>query len=85
MKTVKGYHGECNMGSPGGWEYQRMAQMLGKMAWDLIQRNLATGPIGRCNSHWGKGESLSPELTLAWKPGSDGVCWFIQSWGEFSE
>lgn len=41
MKTVKGYHGEWNMGSPGGWEYQRIAQMLGKMAWDLIQQNVA--------------------------------------------
>ena len=40
MKTVKGYHGEWNMGSPGGWEYQRIAQILGKMAWDLIQQNV---------------------------------------------
>ncbi len=40
MKTVKGYHGEWNMGSPGGWEYQRIAQMLGKTAWDLIQHNI---------------------------------------------
>jgi hypothetical protein len=37
MKTVRGYHGEWNMGSPGGWEYQRIAQILGKMAWDRIQ------------------------------------------------
>ncbi len=22
MEAVKGYHGELNMGSPGGWEYQ---------------------------------------------------------------
>ena len=36
MKTVAGYHGEWNMGSPGGWEYQRIAQLLGKMAWNLI-------------------------------------------------
>ena len=43
MKTVKGYHGEWNMGSPGGWEYQRIAQMLGKMAWDLIQQNVEVG------------------------------------------
>ena len=31
METVKGCHGEFNMGSPGGWEYQRIAQLLGKM------------------------------------------------------
>ena len=36
MRLVKGYHGEWNMGSPGGWEYQRIAQLLGKMGWDLI-------------------------------------------------
>jgi hypothetical protein len=36
MEKVKGYHGEWNMGSPGGWEYQRIAQILGKKAWDLI-------------------------------------------------
>jgi hypothetical protein len=43
MKTVKGYHGEWNMGSPGGWEYQRTAQLLGKMAWDLVQRDVEVG------------------------------------------
>jgi hypothetical protein len=43
MKTVKGYHGEWNMGSPGGWEYQRTAQLLGKMAWDLIVENIEVG------------------------------------------
>ena len=43
METVKGYHGEWNMGSPGGWEYQRIAQELGKMAWDLILQNVHVG------------------------------------------
>jgi len=43
MKTVKGYYGEWNMGSPGGWDYQRIAQMLGKMAWDLILQNVEVG------------------------------------------
>ncbi len=43
MKTVKGYHGEWNMGSPGGWEYQRIAQLLGKRAWDLIGENIDVG------------------------------------------
>jgi hypothetical protein len=40
MEKVKGYHGEWNMGSPGGWDYQRIAQILGKMAWDLIKENV---------------------------------------------
>ncbi|NIS59488.1 MAG: hypothetical protein GTO13_01930 [Proteobacteria bacterium] len=43
MRTVKGYHGEWNMGSPGGWEYQRIAQLLGKMAWDLALENIEVG------------------------------------------
>ena len=41
MKTVKGYHGEWNMGSPGGWDYQRIAQVLGKMAWKMVLENTA--------------------------------------------
>ncbi len=28
MREVKGFHGEWNMGSPGGWEYQRIAQLF---------------------------------------------------------
>ena len=43
MKTVKGFHGEWNMGSPGGWEYQGIAQSLGKMAWDLVMENIEVG------------------------------------------
>ena len=43
MKTVKGYHGEWNMGSPGGWDYQRIVQLLGKMTWDLILENAEVG------------------------------------------
>ena len=43
MKAVKGYHGEWNMGSPGGWDYQRIAQILGRMAWDLILENVEVG------------------------------------------
>jgi hypothetical protein len=39
MNAVKGFHGEWNMGSPGGWDYQRIAQILGKMAWELIVDN----------------------------------------------
>ncbi|MBW1801185.1 MAG: hypothetical protein JRJ85_10715 [Deltaproteobacteria bacterium] len=40
MEIVKGYHGEWNMGSPGGWEYQRIAQILGKMAWERISETV---------------------------------------------
>ena len=43
MRTIKGYHGEWNMGSPGGWEYQRVAQFLGKIGWDLILENIDVG------------------------------------------
>lgn len=32
-----GYHSEWNMGSPGGWDYQRMAQEIGKLAWERIK------------------------------------------------
>jgi hypothetical protein len=40
MKSIKGYHGEWNMGSPGGWLYQQIAQMLGKMAWDMVLESI---------------------------------------------
>ena len=43
MKTVRGYHGEWNMGSPGGWEYQRIAQLLGDMAWKLVLGSIEVG------------------------------------------
>jgi len=43
MKTIEGYHGEWNMGSTGGWEYQRIAQLLGKMAWDSVGENIEVG------------------------------------------
>lgn len=39
METFTGYHGEWNMGSPGGWEYQRICQVLGKDAWRMIREN----------------------------------------------
>ena len=32
-----GYHSEWNLGSPGGWDYQRMSQEVGKLAWKSIQ------------------------------------------------
>lgn len=32
-----GYHSEWNMGSPGGWDYQRMAQEIGRFSWQKIK------------------------------------------------
>jgi hypothetical protein len=43
LQAIKGYHGEWNMGSPGGWEYQRISQLLGKMAWGIIEDNIEVG------------------------------------------
>lgn len=36
-KEFLGYHSEWNLGSPGGWDYQRMAQEIGKLAWQKIK------------------------------------------------
>lgn len=33
----KGFHGEWNLGSPGGWEYQRMVQKIYEPAWERIK------------------------------------------------
>lgn len=35
-----GYHSEWNLGSPGGWDYQRMAQEIGKLAWQRIRKKI---------------------------------------------
>ncbi len=31
-----GYHSEWNLGSPGGWDYQRLAQILARLAWERL-------------------------------------------------
>jgi hypothetical protein len=31
-----GYHSEWNLGSPGGWDYQRITQFIGKAVWQRI-------------------------------------------------
>ena len=36
----RGYHSEWNMGSPGGWDYQMMAQELGRIAWKRIKSSV---------------------------------------------
>lgn len=33
-----GYHSEWNLGSPGGWDYQRITQNIGKEVWERIIR-----------------------------------------------
>ncbi len=38
MKTFLGYHSEWNLGSPGGWDYQRTTQIIGKAVWAEINR-----------------------------------------------
>jgi hypothetical protein len=35
-----GYHSEWNLGSPGGWDYQRITQIIGKTIWEShIRKN----------------------------------------------
>ena len=36
MKDFLGYHSEWNLGSPGGWDYQRITQIIGKEIWRRI-------------------------------------------------
>ncbi|MFC1699704.1 hypothetical protein ACFL1I_07105 [Candidatus Omnitrophota bacterium] len=33
-----GYHSEWNLGSPGGWVYQRLAQEVGSLGWSKIKK-----------------------------------------------
>jgi hypothetical protein len=33
-----GFHSEWNLGSPGGWDYQRITQQIGKAVWQKIQQ-----------------------------------------------
>lgn len=36
MKSFAGYHSEWNLGSPGGWDYQRITQIIGKAVWQRL-------------------------------------------------
>ncbi len=36
MKDFLGYHSEWNLGSPGGWDYQRITQIIGKAVWQKL-------------------------------------------------
>ncbi len=37
MEAFSGYHSEWNLGSPGGWDYQRMTQEIGRACWEKIR------------------------------------------------
>jgi hypothetical protein len=36
LDTFHGYHSEWNLGSPGGWDYQRITQIIGKAVWEKL-------------------------------------------------
>ena len=38
MENFQGYHAEWNLGCPGGWEYQRMAQERGRLCWNRVKK-----------------------------------------------
>ena len=38
MENFQGYHAEWNLGCPGGWEYQRMAQERGRLCWRRVKK-----------------------------------------------
>jgi len=39
-EKIPGFHCEWNLGSPGGWYYQEMAQELGLLAWARLKEHL---------------------------------------------
>ena len=43
MSSFSGYHSEWNLGSPGGWDYQRMTQEISKVVWRKINDAKPTG------------------------------------------
>ena len=43
MEDFLGCHSEWNLGSPGGWDYQRITQIIGKEVWKRLN---AIRPIG---------------------------------------
>ncbi len=43
VKDFLGYHSEWNLGSPGGWDYQRLTQKIAKVGWQTLNR---IGPVG---------------------------------------
>lgn len=43
MSSFLGYHSEWNLGSPGGWDYQRVTQEIAKKVWEKINAVSPTG------------------------------------------
>lgn len=40
MEIFQGYHSEWNLGSPGGWDYQKTTQIIGKAIWQKLSRTI---------------------------------------------
>jgi hypothetical protein len=38
VQTFQGYHSEWNLGSPGGWDYQKTTQIIGKAIWQKLSQ-----------------------------------------------
>jgi hypothetical protein len=38
LETFQGYHSEWNLGSPGGWDYQKTTQIIGRAVWQKLSR-----------------------------------------------
>jgi hypothetical protein len=38
VEDFQGYHSEWNLGSPGGWDYQRLTQTIGKTVWQKLNQ-----------------------------------------------
>lgn len=43
VSSFEGFHSEWNLGSPGGWDYQRIAQVIGKTVWERISAVKSVG------------------------------------------
>jgi hypothetical protein len=43
VESFLGFHSEWNLGSPGGWDYQRVTQEIGKAVWERIEGLQPTG------------------------------------------
>ncbi len=43
MDSFLGFHSEWNLGSPGGWDYQRITQEIAKVVWQRLNQLNPTG------------------------------------------
>lgn len=43
MEDFLGYHSEWNLGSPGGWDYQRLTQNIAKSGWQILNQYCDVG------------------------------------------